>query len=368
MASAADTPDEACHPVWSGLLVAFLLAAAAKLLADLAGTAIFHTARTPVSPVLCAVLFGAIWRNTLGVAARLESGLKQASTTVLRAGIALVGLKLTLATVGQVGLLALPIVVVCISTALLLARLLAQPLQLSRDLSQLLAVGTAVCGITAVMAVAPLIRARQDEIGYAVTCIAIFGVMAMLGYPWLAHALLGANPTAAGIFLGTAIHDTSQVIGAGLIYSQQFDSPAALAAATTAKLLRNLSMVVLIPWFAWAAARHRLTTEPAVRAPGMASLVPTFVWFFVGLVLLRTVGDLQLADSSLAAAWAALMGYVSTLSEFLLVAGMAAVGLGISLRSFRGIGWRPLVAAMLIALSIGIVSFAMTSWVSGWMQ
>lgn len=320
-----------------------------------------------MSPVLCAVLFGALWRNTLRVPARLKPGLAQASTTVLRIGIALVGLKLTLATVGQVGLFALPIVVVCMSTALLLARLLAKPLQLTRNLAQLLAVGTAVCGITAVMAVAPLIRARQDEVGYAVTCVAIFGVMAMLGYPWLAHALLGANPTAAGIFLGTAIHDTSQVIGAGLIYSQQFDSPAALAAATTAKLLRNLSMVVLIPWFAWAAARHRLTTEPAVRTPSVASLVPTFVWFFVGFVVLRTIGDMLLTPSSLADDWAVTIGYAGTVSEFLLVAGMAAVGLGISLTSFRGIGWRPLAAAMLIALSIGIVSFAMTSWVSGWM-
>lgn len=318
--------------------------------------------------MLCAVLFGALWRNTLGVPVRLEAGLAQASTAVLRIGIALVGLKLTLVTVGRVGFFALPIVIVCMSTALLLARLLAQPLQLSRNLTQLLAVGTAVCGCTAVMAVAPLIRARTDEVGYAVTCVVIFGLMAMLGYPWLVHAVLGANPTAAGIFLGTAIHDTSQVIGAGLIYSQQFDSPEALAAATTAKLLRNLSMVVLIPWFAWSAARHALGTEPAVRAPGVASLVPVFVWFFIGFVLLRTVGDALLMNTSLAADWAAAMGYASMLSEFLLVAGMAAVGLGISLASFRGIGWRPLAAAMTIALGVGIVSLAMTSWVNGWTQ
>lgn len=367
MASAANPSDKAQHGVWPGLLVAFLLAACAKLLADFAGIAIFHTAKTPVSPVLCAVVFGALWRNAVGVPDNLEPGLARASTTVLRIGIALVGLKLTLATVGHVGLFALPIVAVCMSTALLLAKLLARPLHLSHNLSQLLAVGTAVCGCTAVMAVAPLIRARKDEMGYAVTCVVIFGVMAMLGYPWLAHSVLGAKPTAAGIFLGTAIHDTSQVIGAGLIYSQQFDSPAALAAATTAKLLRNLSMVVLIPWFAWSAARHALASEPAVRVPSAASMVPTFVWFFLALVVLRTLGDMVMAPGAFSGDWTSMMGYAGTASEFLLTAGMAAVGLGISLASFRGIGWRPLAAAMVIALSVGIVSMAMTTWISAWM-
>ena len=367
MASAAQESAEIRHGVWSGLLVACLLAIGAKLLADLAGTALFHAAKTPVSPVLCAVLFGVLWRNTLGVAEHFGPGLATTSTTVLRIGIALVGLKLTLATVGQVGLYALPIVIGCMATALGLSCALASPLRLTRNLSQLLAVGAAVCGCTAVLAVAPIIRARKDEMGYAVACVVLFGVLAMLAYPWLAHSLLGAHPSAAGIFLGTAIHDTSQVIGAGLIYSQQFDSPDALAAATTAKLLRNISMVLLIPWFAWAAARDSQQTQPAVNLPSAASLVPAFVWGFVALVVLRTLGDMFVAPTSLGVSWAAATGYASTASEFLLTAGMAAVGLGISLDGFRGIGWRPLAAAMIIALGVGVVSLLMTYWVSGLM-
>lgn len=367
MPSAATASAATHRVIWPGLLAALLLAICARVLAEFAGKALFHAAKTPVSPVLLAIIFGALLRNVLGQGVRLEAGVTTAATTVLRIGIAMVGLKLTLAIVGTLGLFALPVVPACMASAWFLSRLLARPLRLSSNLSLLLAVGTAVCGCTAVMAVAPLIRANKDEMGYAVSCVVIFGVLAMLGYPWLAHAQFAALPTAAGIFLGTAIHDTSQVIGAGLIYAQQFDAPTALAAATTAKLLRNLSMVVLIPWLAWAAAKSATTTTPAPLAPSTLSLVPGFVWGFTALVVLRSIGDVAFAHSAHALDWSAGVAYASNASDFLLTMGMAAVGLGISVTSFRGIGWRPLLAAMLIALSVGIVSFGTTSWVSHWM-
>lgn len=314
-----------------------------------------------MSPVLCAVLIGALWRNTLGVTTRLESGLEWVATFVLRAGIALVGLRLTFMTVGTVGLYALPVVIVCMTTALLSARAVARRFGLSLTLGRLIAVGTAVCGCTAVMAVGPVINARKEEMGYAVGCVVFFGLLAMLIYPWIAHAWLGGTPMAAGIFLGTAIHDTSQVIGAGLIYSQQFDSPLALAAATTAKLLRNLSMVVLIPWFAFQAAAVPGQAARA-RYPGLSMhrLVPTFVWYFLGFVAVRTIGDMSLLNGPGAELFSSFVATGTKISEFCLVAGMAAVGLGIRFESFSGIGWRPMGAALIVALSIGAVSFAMT--------
>ena len=371
MPGAVSAPAATHRLLWPGLLAALLLAICARALAEYAGSAVFHAAKTPVSPVLVAILLGALLRNVLlkrGL--KLEAGLAVATTTVLRLGIALVGLKLTLAVVGKLGLYALPVVPLCMATAWYLAKWLAGPLQLTRNLSLLLAVGTAVCGCTAVMAVAPLIRANKDEMGYAVTCVVIFGVLAMLGYPWLAHWQFAALPAAAGIFLGTAIHDTSQVMGAGLIYSQQFDAPIALAAATTAKLLRNLSMVVLVPWFAWMAAKSATTSERTlapVQRPSMLTLVPPFVWAFVAFVVLRSVGDFSFETSPWASSWHAWMNSASTASDFLLTMGMAAVGLGISFGSFRGIGWRPLLAAMAIAISVGALSFGITTVVSHWM-
>ncbi len=147
-----------------------------------------------------------------------------------------------------------------------IARLLAVP----RRLGLLLAIGTAVCGCTAVVAMSPVIRARHAETAFAVTCVVLFGCIAMLLYPWVAGHFLAASPVHAGIFLGTAIHDTSQVIGAALIYSQQAAAPAALAAASVAKLLRNLSIAVLIPTAAWLARATRARTSGAPSAHGGA--------------------------------------------------------------------------------------------------
>ena len=113
----------------------------------------------------------------------------------------------------------------------------------------------------------------------------------------------------AGVFLGTAIHDTSQVIGAALIYSQQAAAPAALAAASVAKLLRNLSIAVLIPVAAWLTQRHEARSAPDERdAAGDGArwhappLVPLFVLAFIGFIVLRTAGDALLHTPRLAGA------------------------------------------------------------------
>src|SRR6202012_2538105 len=102
----------------------------------------------------------------------------------------------------------------------------------------------------------PVIRAKHAETAFAVTCVVLFGCIAMLVYPWVAGYFFSNSPVHAGVFLGTAIHDTSQVIGSALIYSQQAAAPDALSAASVAKLLRNLSIIVLIPAAAWLVRRE----------------------------------------------------------------------------------------------------------------
>src|SRR5262249_57878056 len=128
--------------------------------------------------------------------------------------------------------------------------------------------------------------------------VVMFCCIAMLLYQCLAGHFFGDSPVHAGVFLGTAIHDTSQVIGSALIYSQQAAAPDALSAASVAKLLRNLSIVILIPAAAWmmrGAGGPGSPTEGApdgapLRAP-QSSAVPFFVFAFILFVIVRTVGD-----------------------------------------------------------------------------
>jgi uncharacterized membrane protein YadS len=209
---------------------------------------------------------------------------------------------------------------------------------------------------------APLIRARHAETAFAVTCVVLFGCIAMLFYPWVAGHFLAASPVHAGIFLGTAIHDTSQVIGAALIYSQQAAAPAALAAASVAKLLRNLSIAVLLPVAAWLAQRREARAgapAPAAAAGGTrAPRVPLFVLAFIGFIVVRTAGDTLWHGS--APLWQALVNTGYTASDLFLACGMTAVGLSVSFTDMWRIGWRPLAAGLVVATLVGACSLLLT--------
>jgi uncharacterized integral membrane protein (TIGR00698 family) len=360
-----------------GVLVAIVLAVLAKSLSDSIAQGAVGLPKIPLSPVLYAVLIGMLWRNTLGVPAWTSEGLNWAMHRLLRIGIALVGLRLTLAGASAIALTALPVALGCLATALLAGIVIARLLAVPRKLGVLLAIGTAVCGCTAVVAMSPVIRAKHAETAFAVTCIVLFGCVAMLLYPWIAGHFFGHSPVHAGVFLGTAIHDTSQVIGSALIYSQQSGAPEALAAASVAKLLRNLSIVVLIPAAAWLVRRQealevagpmqpsrdaiqpldpRLSGGP-LRAP-QSGAVPLFVFAFIVFVVIRTVGDgIFHADAPL---WRAAVNTGQSASELFLVCGMTAVGLSVSFNDMWRIGWRPLAAGFLVATAAGICSLALT--------
>jgi uncharacterized integral membrane protein (TIGR00698 family) len=357
------TPGAASlRQVAPGIAVAAGLALLATALSDGMSSGIAGIPKIPSSPVLWAVLLGMLWRNTLGVPAWCAEGLNWAMHGLLRTGIALVGLKLTLAGAGAIAASALPIAIVCILTALGMAALLARVLRVPGRLAALLALGTAVCGCTAVVAMSPVIRARHVETCFAVTCVVLFGCVAMLCYPWVASVFFAGSPVHAGIFLGTSIHDTAQVIGSALIYSQQMAAPDALSAASVAKLMRNLSIIVLIPAAAWFMRERVSSAEEGLDTQRpRTSAVPFFVIAFVLFVLLRTAGD-QIFHNvpSMQSAWSAFIDTGHGASQLLLTCGMTAVGLSVSFSQMRSVGWRPLAAAFVIATSVGVASLILT--------
>src|SRR6185436_18713820 len=264
------------------------------------------------------------------------------------------GLRLSLIEAGQVGLTALPVILACIATALFFVTRINRALGLPERLGSLIAVGTSICGVSAIAATAPVIEAEEDEVSYAVACITLFGLIALFIYPFVAHALFGALPRLAGIFLGTAIHDTSQVAGAALMYRQQFQAPDALSAATVTKLVRNLCMAAVIPFIG---ARYRRTAgaagagKPGVRLR-LVEMVPLFVVAFLGAVVVRTVGDAGPTAFGLLSreTWQAALASAETVAAWCLAIAMASIGLGTGLDRIRRLGVRPMSVGLLAAL------------------
>ena len=317
----------------------------------------FGIESSPISPILIAIVLGLLIRNTIGLPKVFERGLDLSIKRVLRIGVALLGIKLSVFAVGGIGLSALPIVVVCIGSALLVSALATRLLDLPMRLGTLVAVGTAICGNTAIVATAPVIGASDDETSYAVGTITLFGLLALFFYPFIAHFLFDSDALLSGIFLGTAIHDTAQVAGAGLLYDQQFSAPYALEAATVTKLLRNTFMILVIPLAALAYRREE--KEKAGVRLGLRKVVPFFVIGFVLMAGLRTWGDLgDVPFGGLLASehWEAFIAGVSDLSVVFLTVAMAAVGLGTHLARLKVLGFRPLLVGFLAALAVGGVS------------
>ena len=339
-----------------GLLAAGAIAACTLFVADWLGSSLFNLGKSPVSPVMLAVLAGVLIRNTVGVDARLERGLVVASSAVLRIGLALVGLRLSIGGLGKLGVQALPVVAGCMLTGWLVLPRLARAMNLQGALVTLLTVGTTICGCTAILAVAPAIRARAEETGYAMTLVVCVGLVGMLLYPFLANALFGDDPIAAGIFLGASIHDTSQVVGAALLYSGQFLAPEALEAATVTKLLRNLTLLGVVPILA-ATFASRTTGQPGSEKISAFRLLPGFVIAFVCMAVVRTLGDLASPawPDFGRILWEPVLPLANQLSELLLTVGMAAVGLTVELSGLRRVGPRPLAAGVLAAGTMAVV-------------
>lgn len=342
-----------------GVALAAAIGVIATALARGLGTGLLGYEKSPISPVLLAVFLGLLVRNTAGLSDGFAPGLRFSVRRLLRFGVALLGIRLSLTAVASIGLAALPIVLTCIAAALFVVMALARALRLPSRLGSLIAAGTSICGISAIVAVAPVVEAPDEETSYAVATIALFGMVALFAYPFLAHLLFG-DATRAGLFLGTSIHDTSQVVGAGLAYAEQFGAPEALDTAVVTKLVRNVSMVGIIPLMGLLHAPDR--DAGAERPP----LVPFFVLGFLGMALLRTAGDLGGQPFGLLSpgAWSAFVGGTQYVAETALLLAMAAVGLGTRLRDLLGLGLRPLAVGLVAAVTVGGVSIALIQLLS----
>lgn len=341
-----------------GLTLALILALVGQFLSQLIGVTWMGLPKSPVSAIMMAILLGILVRNTLTLPASFRPGIRFGVKRVLRIGIVLLGIRLSVGEVGAIGLKSLPVIIGTVISALLIVTYFGRRLGLSGKLGTLIAVGTSVCGATAIVAAAPAIGADEDEVSYSVACITLFGIIAMLVYPFAAHWMFSGDPFASGLFLGTSVHETSQVAGAGLVYQQFYDSPQVLDIATVTKLVRNLGMLIIIPLMS--IAYHRNSAE-ADSAPKWWTMIPLFVVGFACMSVIRTVGDM--GDNAFGflppEQWQAIVAYARKIAEVCLAIAMAAVGLGTSFRSLKNIGLRPLAVGLFSALLVGGVSVSL---------
>tara|TARA_Y100001970_G_scaffold233905_1_gene291864 strand:- start:4218 stop:5306 length:1089 start_codon:yes stop_codon:yes gene_type:complete len=335
-----------------GIILALILSLFCEGINNVVGIEVFGTEKSPISTVLIAILLGILIGNAFTPRPGFISGLEFTQNYILKLGIIFLGIRLSFEELIKFGSIAIPIVLICISSVLILVKILNKKFKISSKMSYLIAIGTSVCGATAIVATAPVVNAKKTEVAYAIANITLFGIIAMLLYPYFAQFYFEGNYLFSGIFLGTSIHETSQVVAAGLIYDQQFNSPETLDVATVTKLIRNTCLVVLIPLFAFLYNRGEIKENDY----SIINIFPIFVIGFLGMIFVRNIGDqIFINNPDYSENWLFYIKIIKFLATTFLTMAMVAVGLSINLLELKDMGYKPFLVGLIAAVTVGLV-------------
>jgi uncharacterized integral membrane protein (TIGR00698 family) len=317
--------------VLPGLLLALAIAVVARIVSGALPSA--------VSEILVAILIGIVVANALPLPAAVTPGVRFAVQRVLRLGIVLLGARLSLQVVLAIGTTALVLVLGAMALAFTVAILAGRAFGVPPRLRLLIGVGTAVCGNSAIVATAPVVKAEDREVSFAVATITLFGTLAVFLYPLVGHAL-ALPDNVFGFWTGIAVNDTSQVVAASGAYSE-----GSRDIATVVKLVRNALMAPLIVAIAWWWQRQETVSDAAVRK-GVAGAVPMFVLGFLALAALRTVGAIDATQAA----------RLDDAAKGLILVALAGVGLNTRLAQMRSMGLTPFYVGLATATTLAIVA------------
>lgn len=299
-----------------GLILTAAIAALALALRSATGLA-------ALSPLILSIVIGMLIRNTMRLPASVEAGIAFAMKPVLRLGIILLGLQVTVAQILSLGGSALAIVTLTLAASFVAIRLAGRVIGVDPQLTDLIAAGTSVCGASAVMAANTVVRGRQEQVAYAVACVTLFGSLSMIAYPLLAGPL-GLDARAYGLWSGATIHEVGQVVATAF---QAGDTAGQYG--TISKLARILLLAPLVMTLALS-LRSRGNTAAggnATRPP-----VPWFVFGFIAVMLLNSAVTIPTEIHAAAV----------TATGALLAMALAAMGLQANIGKLWREGWRPL--------------------------
>ena len=331
-----------------GIILAFVLYTLSQGFNNIIGIELLGYDKSPISTAMIAILLGMFFGNVFQVREGFQKGLDFTREYILKLGIIFLGIQLKPFEFLDFGKIAIPLIVVCIISVLIVIKLLIKKLKIPTRMAYLISIGSTVCGTTAIMATAPVIKANKNEVSYAIANITLFGILSMLLYPYFANIYFNGEPLLIGLFLGTSIHETSQVAAAGLIYEQQFNSPETSNIATVTKLIRNTFLIIMIPLFALLYNRGQ-TKE---KNYSILKIFPYFVVGFVGMIILRNLGDEIYGSNS---NWIEIINNIKLFSKIFLTMAMAAIGLSTNLKDIKNMGYKPFIVGFIAMLTVGIV-------------
>lgn len=333
-----------------GVLLCFALAVPSWFLGELVPA---------IGAPVFGILFGMILALLIKDRSTVQDGIGFVSKKVLQTAVVFLGFGLNLSVIWETGKQSLPIIVTTIAAALAAAYVLGKVMKIPGRITALVGVGSAICGGSAIAATAPVVKANDEEVAQSISVIFFFNLLAALIFPSFG-ALLGFSTEsgeAFGIFAGTAVNDTSSVTAAASVWDSLYGlGSETLDKAVIVKLTRTLAIIPITLILALAAARKAKADGENVR---LKSVFPMFILYFIAASVVTTAAVAAGVSPDFFAP-------LKTVSKFLIVAAMCAIGLNTNIVKLIKTGGKPLALGFCCWMIVTAVSLAMQRLLGIW--
>lgn len=338
---------------WKGILLCLCIAVPAWFLGQ---------AFPIIGGAVIAILAGMVITLFLKNKAPFASGIKFTSKKVLQWAVILLGFGMDLNVVVKTGAQSLPIILSTIATSLIVAYVMHRVMKVPGKISTLVGVGSSICGGSAIAATAPVINADDEEVAQAISVIFFFNVLAAIIFPTLG-SILGFDTTsgeAFGIFAGTAVNDTSSVTACASTWDSMWNlGTETLDKAVTVKLTRTLAIIPITLALALIRTRKSKKEGGEGTKVSLKKIFPFFILYFIAASIITTI-CLSLGVSS------SVFSPIKSLSKFLIVLAMAAIGLNTDIVKLVKTGAKPLGLGACCWVGITAVSLLMQHVMGIW--
>ena len=328
----------------AGIILTILLALTAKAVST-------YIPMHIISASVFALILGMLLNPIIKEIYIFNKGIKFVSKKILKTGIVLMGLTLSFSQVLSVGGYSLIVMTFTLMTAFGGGYLVGRLFNMNWKLSSLISAGTGVCGGSAIAAVAPTIEAENSDIAYAISATFIFDILMVILFP-IAGRYFGMSDLGFGLWAGTAVNDTSSVVAAGYAFSD-----AAGSFAVIVKLTRTLSIVPIVMIFSIINARENrrlgIKENEQHEKVSIRNIFPYFILLFLVMVAVKSTGIIS-ADLS---------SNIASISKFMMVMALGAIGLTTNFNEVSDSGIKPLFHGFIISSLVVIVSFTVQMFI-----
>ena len=325
----------------SGITLSVIIAAVAVFIENLLP---IHL----IGGAVIAMFIGMIVNHFIGKNSFFASGIKFTSKKILKFAIILLGLSLNINTILHVGKMSLVVMIFTLATCFGGGYFIGKALGLNWKLSNLISAGTGICGGSAIAAIAPTIDAEDSDVAYAMSATFLFDMAMIVLFPIMGRAI-GMSAEAFGIWAGTAVNDTSSVVATGYAFSE-----AAGDFATMVKLTRTLSIIPTVLTFAL--IQMSLKRKEAIKGGKNEKEIKTnfsftkiFPWFILGFLAMSIIASIFTIPTEVVTT-------TKSVSKFLMVCALAAIGLNTSFKDMKKSGIKPMIHGFIISALVVIVA------------